>query len=502
MKKADKLIVSHKGNIKGKYGKNASRIFAALKSLRSDSQKKGLKTEIIFLDDAAALKKAGGKAVLDTDSAEEYKTAVDSLYKYYVPDYMVLTGAQDIIPFQDLKNPAFRLDEEPVVPSDLPYACEHPFSTDPKKFLAPTRVVGRIPDIPNGTDPAYFENIIKSIIKWKPRPLDYYQKYFALSTVSWKGSTTMNVKKMFGNTKKLLLSPLKGPEFAKTVLKPATHFINCHGALEDPFFYGEKGDIQPEALFAKTLSRKIAYGTIVAAECCFGAQLYDPDEVGHMSIANSYLLQGAIAFMGSTNVAYGPEDNIALADLITQYFLTNVFECSSTGRALLEARIKFLEECGPYLDVMELKTVLQFLLLGDPSIHPVVQAITISTKNAKTAWMSTRANRRENLQTKGMALQNMIIPPKKTSQTEFPEEMKSVMKKMLKENNMTGDMKKQVYVNADKSIRKNGAKALGGDVQYVACVKTLQEGKIVKRKILMVKKRNNTVLGSRVYVSK
>jgi hypothetical protein len=38
-------------------------------------------------------------------------------------------------------------EEDPDVPSDLPYACEAAFSRRPQDFLGPTRVVGRLPDL-------------------------------------------------------------------------------------------------------------------------------------------------------------------------------------------------------------------------------------------------------------------------------------------------------------------------------------------------------------------
>jgi hypothetical protein len=497
MKKIDKLIISHKGNLQSKYGSNFNRFLKALKKLQAGSKKNGLKTEIVFVDDAKTMKKYKAKPVASSTSASQFKAAVDSLYKFFTPDYVLLAGAQDIVPFQMIKNPAVKLDEETEVPSDLPYACEATYGTDAKKFVGPTRVVGRLPDVPNNNKPEYFETLVDAVLKWKSKEPEFYKDYFGLSTVSWKESTSKNIAKLFSDTKRLNYSPTKGPAFAKTILRSPAHFINCHGASEDPAFYGEKGEVQPESLFSKSLNDKITYGTVVAAECCFGAQMFDPAEAGQMSIANNYLYQQAIAFLGSSTIAYGPEDHIALADLITQYFISNIFEGASTGRALLEARIKFLQDCGPYLDVMELKTVNQFYLLGDPSVQPV----KCNDEDGKTtaAWMNTRSNRRENLKKKGLGLEDTIVPPKKTSDKNVARSVKSQVKKMLKENRMDGELKQEVYVNADKrSVGKNGV----GKVHYIAYAKTTKKGKIAKHKVLMVKERNSSVLGTRIYVSR
>ena len=76
---------------------------------------------------------------------------MDDLYKKYIPDYIVLAGSQDIFPFQEINNPA-DADGDLTVPSDLPYACDAPYSKNIQSFTGPTRVVGRIPDVPGEND--------------------------------------------------------------------------------------------------------------------------------------------------------------------------------------------------------------------------------------------------------------------------------------------------------------------------------------------------------------
>jgi hypothetical protein len=99
-------------------------------------------------------------------------------------------------------------------------------------------------------------------------------------------------------------------------------------------------------------------------------QLFDPEKLdGQRPIANTYLGAGAIAFLGSSNIAYGPSEGNDSADLITQYFLIDVLAGASTGRALLQARQKFVH--GEKMeDPVNVKTIAQFMLLGDPSLHP------------------------------------------------------------------------------------------------------------------------------------
>jgi hypothetical protein len=113
---------------------------------------------------------------------------------------------------------------------------------------------------------------------------------------------------------------------------------------------------------------------VVAAECCYGAQLFDPaDAGGALPICNAYLGAGALGYFGSTTIAYGPSVGNGAADLLTQYFLSYVLAGASLGRACLQARQKFVQT-QKMSDHANLKTLGQFILLCDPSLQPCVSA--------------------------------------------------------------------------------------------------------------------------------
>jgi hypothetical protein len=102
-----------------------------------------------------------------------------------------------------------------------------------------------------------------------------------------------------------------------------------------------------------------------------------------MSIANTYLAKGAAGVVASTTIAYGPEDDNANADLICQFFIEQLLRGASLGRAMLEAR--------PYDE----KTLAQFVLLGDPSLHPFVDAATPKTPTSPAAKAAAHAARQQ-----------------------------------------------------------------------------------------------------------
>jgi hypothetical protein len=87
-------------------------------------------------------------------------------------------------------------------------------------------------------------------------------------------------------------------------------------------------------------------------------------------MALEYLKQGAYGFFGSTTTAYGPAAGNDWADEICRLFMRKVLSGASLGRAALEARLDYLR-FSRWDDPVKLKTLAQFHLLGDPSIHPV-----------------------------------------------------------------------------------------------------------------------------------
>ncbi|MGV3656710.1 MAG: hypothetical protein ACO1NX_02105, partial [Chitinophagaceae bacterium] len=297
-----KYIITSKKNLQNKYGSKFSAIEKLLVQLQKEDKKKNFDTHILYIDDAASARKAGVKPV-KAITPRECKRIVDELYKKLTPVYLVLLGAQDVFPFQEIENPA--PDADSVVPTDLPYACDAPYSRLIDNFVGPTRVVGRIPDIPGKADLTYLKTVLETSMKQRPVKTDVYEKYFSISAWVWRKSTEQSLMNMFGHNGRLNLSPPEDGKYTKTELKPLTHFYNCHGAPRDASYYGQKGEDYPMAITAENIHEKIQPGTVAAAECCYGAELADPNfmDLQQISIANTYLGNRAVAFLGSSTIA-------------------------------------------------------------------------------------------------------------------------------------------------------------------------------------------------------
>jgi hypothetical protein len=438
----DKVIITSIGPLKEKYEERFGRVEQAIQRLIAADKKRGLDTKLVALDSEADMRAVKGEAVKEKDDQSAVKRAVDAIYDAYEPDYIMILGAQDIVPHQDLKNPAYDPggDDDKVVPSDIPYACEAPYSKEPGDFVGPTRVVGRLPDLVRSSDPSYLVSLLGTAARHKTRPRSEYQKYFSVSAEVWKASTALSLTKIFGSSASMATSPPKGPSWTNTELGRRVHFINCHGSPE-PNFYGQRGRSYPIAHSAKKLVKKIMNGTVIAVECCYGAQLYDPADADMQpGICSTYLRDGAYGFFGSSTIAYGPSEGNGQADLICQYFIDEALDGASLGEATLKARHRFAQ-AYTHVDPTDLKTMVQFHLFGDPSIHSVgaVPHALSRTKSFKQAFRQrqnareTRKLRRERAARTGTNLRNSLGTPNWSDEA-LPSEVGAVLQSVARES--------------------------------------------------------------------
>jgi hypothetical protein len=397
MTSTDKLIISNETALSAKYGAaGLAAVQAALQALVAADAQRGLATTILAIDDARAMAKLGGVPVVNAADERGAKAAVDAAFAALTPDYIVLLDGPDVVPHIML-NPISGLnDDDRSIASDLPYASTGGWSRQAANYLSVTRVVGRLPAAEGLAAPDTLIALIQAAAAHQPLQASDYQKPFAISADVWRQSTQLSIAAIFGAGTTLLLSPPDSQPALDPALASLAHFINCHGAQADENFYGQQGTNYPIALSSTPLGPNIRKGTVVAAECCYGAELYNYTLVGNAQpICLSYLLNGAIAFLGSTNIAYGPPTTNAQADLLAQYFLQTVLNGASTGRALLQARQDFIRT-QVMSSPANLKTIAQFILLGDPSCQACLvpaapAAAAVETGEAEAKAMVLRA---------------------------------------------------------------------------------------------------------------
>ena len=441
MAKVDKVIIGNDSALKAKYAQQVKDIQKAVAALIAADQKRGLSSKYVAVDDATLMKTLGVNRATSGDE-KSHKDAVDAIYKEYQPDYMVLLGAPDIIPHITLTNPLFnpkQPDDDPdkSVPSDLPYACDMSYSNDPGDFIGATRVVSRLPDIFKNPNLEYFLGVLDFARRASPRARSDYSNYLGVTAKVWHRSTAKSLMNVFGASGAMHNVPSSTYRWSSSELHTLAHFFNCHGDDNDTHYYGQLGSSYPIAHEAAYITGKIQSGTVMAAECCYGAQLFDPILTkAQIPIANVYLQCGALAFWGSTTIAYGPATTNNNADLICQYFFQEMLKGSSIGEAALVARQK-LAWAAKTISPTNLKTLAQFILLGDASVHCVASesrektGIKIGTGKTAQVWNpaeSQRKARRSTAMDNGSVLTLFKRRASAESTTTDPEIRKTLLK--------------------------------------------------------------------------
>jgi len=380
-----KLSITLNAALAAKYDKAAlARIDKALAAWRAADARRGITTVHVGIDDAVAMRKLGVAPLKGRPSAVKTKRALDALCRKLHPDYIVLFGGHDIVPMFVVANPSYdpNGDDDRDVPTDNPYACSTAYRARQRKsYLVPDRAVGRVPDLTADANPAWLLDYLRRATAWKSRPAAFYASAYAVVCDEWKAAGEACMAYLGLPVAELQVSPPAhdADATAQRRLGRSLHMIKCHGASLDPRFYGQKGTTYPEILLSGTLRGKLGEGTLAAAMCCYGAQVYSPADPaaqmpGAWPLATTYLRQGAVGFAGATRIAWVGVDRMMCADWVAAAHLKSALGGASLGRALLDAKqdyVKWLAGQGQQPDNADEKTLLEYLLLGDPSLQPV-----------------------------------------------------------------------------------------------------------------------------------
>jgi len=511
MKIEDKIIVTNRSALVAKYGQpGMARIRRAVDALIRADRRRGLRTCIYYIDDTTTMKRFRAPAMQYVEDCRAAKEAIDAIHRKLQPDYLMILGAPDVVPHQNIANPAYDgtdVDDREA-PGDIPYACDTDYSRDAAEFVGPTRVVGRLPDLTGETNPSHLLSLLRFAARWKSRPAHEYHRYFGLSTFTWQGSTKASLRKMFGENRSLLTAPPKGPRFAHGELGALAHFINCHGGPAAPEFYGQKGLREPRSLTTRATETEINEGTVASVECCYGADLYNSVILGKdVPICQSYLAQGAYGYFGSTTIAYGMDGKssptMAQADLLCQLFMSNVLEGASIGRAALTARQQFAEQCQQ-TDPIDLKTLAQFCLLGDPSVHPIIASFSKDHPGRREKHMVDcfrRRERRAKLKVTGDFLkQTKPTASKADKRARMSSVVQAKLAQIARQEGLPGEKKFTAY-RVKNARRTAGGKveAASAPTRYYLAISKIGPAKRKRRVAVIAKELHGHIVGHRVY---
>ncbi|HJZ50336.1 MAG TPA: tetratricopeptide repeat protein [Roseiflexaceae bacterium] len=314
---------------------------------------------------------------------------------------LLLIGGDDSIPFHRLPNPLH--DDDPDVFSDTPYG------SDDAGYLLPHRVVARLPD-GAGDDPGLLLTQLDQMLdQHRASAAHHKRSEFHLTLLGGQRSPARQAEsttdagycaEIWRESSRAVLDVLApaAPLAASPPLDADTLnlaewagrrvlYMNLHGASGLPNWYGQP-DLPwpgaatklPVALRPDQLAAQHLAGGLLISEACYGAELVE--RTPNNSIPLRALAEGVLACVGATASSYGSNGTpLVAADLLCQRLLIQLASGIPAGPALHQARLEFAQTMyrrQGYLDDVDIKTLTQFVLLGDPwaSIGPGLSAPT------------------------------------------------------------------------------------------------------------------------------
>lgn len=277
---------------------------------------------------------------------------------------LLLMGNEDVIPFFSLNNPVTdrNIDPDVTVPSDNPYgSC----ADTQNQYLAPPLPLGRIP-FPASGSAADALTYLTGASAYRASRLTRtgsavitnadWSSFSQLASTSLPGPVDFHVSPGYQ-----LTDPLN--------IQRSFAYANLHGFSGDrewKAFDSVQGQffpvVSPNVLQSQALS-----GTVVFAENCYGAQISGRTPAN--SCALTLATQGA-AFIGASGLAFGsflsPRMFLQDSDELASTFFSECAAGATVGSALAKARADYLLNASS-ADAFKQKTLLQFLLLGDPT---------------------------------------------------------------------------------------------------------------------------------------
>jgi hypothetical protein len=362
------LIISSRRQLHRVYGaRSARRVEAALRRLLAGRAARGVDSRLAWIEDGLADLAIAGASVEPEAISQQLAQIAGALERGGRQlESVLIIGGPEVVPFYEAPNPTL-YDGDASVPSDCFYGACNPFA------LMPEWAVGRLPGA-SGGDAALLLRLITDAASYRRRPLDQSLKTFGYSTEAWRQSSAKVYAEIPASDTLLISPPTLATTLDHSLLNQAQRiYCNLHGVRVGPLWYGKPSDRRTllAALRPADLASLDLRGAVVMSEACYGAAIAGRDE--RSSLALAFLACGAVGFLGATAISYGPTSPPGgEADLIALYFWRALRTPGATlGAALMAARAGMLRATLAYqavLDEDDQKTLLEFVLYGDPTL--------------------------------------------------------------------------------------------------------------------------------------
>jgi len=315
---------------------------------------------------------------------------------------VLIVGGHSILPFHMLPNPTD--DDDDTVYSDNPYA------TSDENYLAPEWPVGRLP---SDSDPDLLVRLVheaalehgfaarppspsRRLRAWLLRVFPWLlaprRRTVGYTASIWR-KASMAVYRAIGDPHTMLTSPpARVGALPAQIMRPSgLSYFNLHGVPDAPEWFGQRDPLRdgdpseefPVALRPQDVVNSGRAPKVVFSEACYGANVID--RTADTAMALKFLSSGSHAVVGSTKVAYGSvTPPLIAADLLGRYFWEQLNLGLPVGEALRRAKLSLAAEMHRrqgYLDGEDQKTLISFVLFGDPLHSPQIGAVATSAKS-------------------------------------------------------------------------------------------------------------------------
>ncbi len=382
-----------------KYGKKTTEfVFKRLEELAEIVNAKPAWEAVTFFPDEFSSANRFGLNPIKTVNAWQIKLALNDLETHLrgqskMIGAVLIVGGPEIVPFHNLPNPT---DD-----SDNSVLSDNPYSTTSGNYLVSEWLVGRLPD-EAGSDPGLLLEQIRQIIEFHKSQAkntsfwnqlfsgfgrkidigriirDFFNapKDFGYTTAVWRRSSLAAFRPL-GKGSELRVTP---PYDSATIdvdslMRAKCGYFNLHGLADTPDWYGQRdfselptGPDFPVAITAGQIEKIRNNVDLVFSEACYGANIVN--KTTDNSMAMKLISVQCQGFVGSTCIAYGSVFTPLIgADLLAFIFWKYIKDGFSFGESLLQAKIgltKVMVQRQGYLDGEDQKTLISFVLYGDP----------------------------------------------------------------------------------------------------------------------------------------
>jgi hypothetical protein len=362
------LAVSSRGALENQFGADGLALIDAALADYADAT--GTPSVVVWLDDDEAMGAFGLPAIATADAASVLMSIRSLRRLLPSTSSLFLIGGDTVVPYWRLPNPVDdrQIDPDPIVYTDNPYGAD---DDGLEACLAPALPVGRLSDSSGGSAEDFAEVI--AAVAGNHRHRQIRSGSAAVVNRDWARASDNVVDALPEPVDRWEAPGYEITGASQADLDRRCLYFNLHGFADDPAwqsFDPVRGQFFP-VVTPESFDRDYVSGSIVFVENCYGALTIGKN--ADTSCALRLVQQGAAGCVGATGLAFGshvaPNLLIENADLLARRFFESIDGGFTLGEALVRARQAFRGDPQTgRADVFTEKTLLQFTLLGDPSL--------------------------------------------------------------------------------------------------------------------------------------